>query len=322
MTQGNRNLIVGCDGTWNEPDIYSNGKVVATNVELLGRALVSAGGRQVWHYEQGVGTRPWEALAGGIYGYGLNKRVQGAYRFLGSRFGDKKWQHQQNKIFLFGFSRGAYTVRRLAGLLALCGLPVKSKDYNLAWEIFLNRDLASAKALKHEGRFFDVAVEMIGCWDTVKATNDPEFHDHVLSPNVAAGYHAMAIDEQRSSFPILRWNRDKRVLQMWFAGVHSDVGGGYDNHGLADVPLKWMILRGMNHGLKFSASWVKQNIRARPLGAMHESYKGIWALLGSKARKINKTDWVHHAVRNRVNKKSPPYRPPNLVHQPVRYWPQ
>jgi uncharacterized protein (DUF2235 family) len=321
LTQGHRNLIVGCDGTWNEPDTFSNGKPVPTNVVRMLRALVPAGGRQHWHYEQGVGTRPWEALAGGIYGYGLSKRVQGAYRWLRSRFGDKQWQRHQNRVFLFGFSRGAYTVRRLAGLLAMCGLPLKSRDSNLAWEIFLQGDWQSAAALKREGRFFDVAVEMVGCWDTVKATNDRDFHDHVLSPNVVAGYHAMAIDERRRFFPVLRWNRDKRVLQMWFAGVHSDVGGGYENHGLSDVALKWMILRGLDHGLKFSKAWLKTHVKDRPLAAMHESNKGIWAVFGTRSRIIRKSDWVHQAVRRRLKGERSPYRPANLRHRPVRYWP-
>ena len=86
-------------------------------------------------------------------------------------------------------------------------------------------------------------IEMVGVWDTVKATNDEDYDDNRLAPNVLHGYHAMAIDERRKPFPVLKWRKERRVLEVWFAGVHSDVGGGYEAAGLADVALRWMMGR-------------------------------------------------------------------------------
>lgn len=108
------------------------------------------------------------------------------------------------KLFIVGFSRGAYAARRLSGVIAHSGIPVKASDVDKGWQMYLNRDRKSAKAMKKEGRFFDVKIEMIGVWDTVKATNDPNYDDKLISPNVNAGYHAMAVDEVRKFFPILR----------------------------------------------------------------------------------------------------------------------
>lgn len=313
-----RNLIIGCDGTWNEPEQLDNGEAAPTNVVKFMNALASLNGRQKQHYEQGVGTRAWEALAGGVYGYGLEKRIQGSYRFLRKRFADRSWQRDQNKVFLFGFSRGAYTARRISGLIAHSGLPVRARDTQLGWEMYRERDAKSAKKLKAEGRFFDIPVEMVGVWDTVKATNDADYHDSKLSANVVAGYHAMAIDEGRRMFPILKWRRDARAEQVWFSGVHSDVGGGYASTGLADIALRWMIDRALGHGLQFKAKTVKDTVKPSPRGKLHDSLQGVWVALGTKQRSIPKTDLVHPFVKTRLDKVAS-YRPANLPAQP-KYW--
>jgi uncharacterized protein (DUF2235 family) len=313
-----RNLVVGCDGTWNEPEQRSDGRPAPTNVVKLTRAIASLGGRQVVHYEEGVGAREWESLPGGIYGYGLEKRILGSYRFLRKRFADRAWSREDNRLFLFGFSRGAYTVRRLSGLIAHSGIPVKARDAELGWELYKEGDTRSARKLKREGRFFDVPVEMIGVWDTVKATNDADYHDKKLCPNVGAGYHAIAIDERRKFFPVLKWSRDSRALQVWFAGVHSDVGGGYADAGLADIALRWMIVRAFNHGLQFKGTYVKKHVKPRAGARIHESYTGSWKLLGRRTRRIPKTAWVHASVKKRKNMRRS-YRPGNLPAEPA-YW--
>lgn len=304
-----RNLIVCCDGTWNEPE--SN-----TNVWKFQDALRHTRRQQIF-YEEGVGTRAWEALPGGIYGYGLDKRILAAYRFLRKRFGERDWQPEQNRIHLIGFSRGAYTARRISGLLAHSGLPKKASDVALGWELYQERDTASAAALKREGRFFDVPIQMVGVWDTVKSTNDADYHDAKLAPNVVAGYHAMAIDERRRFFPVLKWNSDPRVLQVWFAGVHSDVGGGYRESRLSDIPLRWMIDRGIQQGLEFLKSKV-QALDPSATGKIHESLEGKWKLLGERKRSIPRSAWIHPAVGKRMEQREG-YRPSNLPEDP-RYW--
>lgn len=308
-----RNLIVGLDGTFNEPNQLDSGKVAPTNVAKL-ISLLKRGQRI--HYEEGVGTGMWEQVRGGIIGYGLDERILGAYRFLCQRFADSDWKRNENKIFLFGFSRGAYTARRISGLISHSGIPFDVDDTELGFELYKGRDLESAAKLKKQRRFFDFPVEMVGVWDTVKATNDADYRDYELSDNVVAGYHAMAIDEKRRVFPVLRWNTDPRVTQIWFAGVHADVGGGYDDVGLSDITLEWMVWRGVDHGLDFSETKFRK-LDPKPDGRRHESYKGIWRVFGEEARTVKTTDPIHESVRKRIEQIAK-YQP-ELPSRPM-YW--
>lgn len=302
-----RNLIIGCDGTWNDTD-----ESALTNVAKILNACASK--NQVTHYEEGVGTAHWEALPGGIYGKGLDRQILGAYRFLRIRFTDTGWAKEDNKVFIFGFSRGSYAARRLAGLIEHCGIPKKASDVELAWQIYLKRDIDSAKALKDKGVLFDIPVEVLGVWDTVKTTTDEDFNDNKLPKCVIAGYHAMAIDEKRKFFPVLKWNKNTRVKQTWFSGVHSDVGGGYSECGLSDITLLWMIDHVYEHGLNFKASEVK---KCKPdySDVLHDSYVGIWKAFGTKARTIAKTAAVHTSTKERILN-VPSYTPSNLPTEP------
>ena len=302
-----RNLIIGCDGTWNDTD-----ESALTNVAKILNACSSKD--QVTHYEEGVGTAHWEALPGGIYGKGLDRQILGPYRFLRRRFADTAWTKQENKVFIFGFSRGAYAACRLAGLISQCGVPLKAGDVELAWQLYLKRDTPSTDALKERGSFFDIPVEMLGVWDTVKTTTDEDFNDLKLPKCVVAGYHAMAIDEKRKFFPVLKWNNEARVNQMWFVGVHSDVGGGYRECGLSDIALQWMIDRAYEHGVKFKASAVRR-LKKDPLGVLHESYDGIWKAFGTRRRPIASSTPVHSSTRERV-KQVADYKPANLPANP------
>lgn len=310
-----RNLVVGCGGTWNEPETREDGSVVGTNVVRFLDALATLGDRQVKHYEQGVGTRAWEALPGGLYGYGLERRIAGIYRFLRNRYADD-WPRDRNRLFMVGFSRGAYTARRVAGLLHHSGLPRDSADVELGMEVYEARDHDRAAELKASGRFFDVEVEFLGAWDTVKATNDPDYADLRLPPNVRAGYHAMAIDERRVFFPVLPWDPDPRVTQAWFAGTHSDVGGGYADDGLSDVTLHWMIYRALSHGLQFDGRRVHQTVQPRPEATLHESLTGIWETFGELLRPIGPDSPVHESVRERRELVAD-YAPRNLPDAPL-----
>ena len=303
----NRNLIIGCDGTWNDTD-----EAALTNVRKLLQACSSK--NQRIHYEEGVGTAYLEALAGGVYGKGLDRQILGAYRFLRKRFADKDWEKDANKVFIFGFSRGAYAARRLAGLITQCGVPAKSRDVDIAWQLYLRRDVKSIKELKSQGRLFDISVEMVGVWDTVKTTTDEDYKDNKLPGCVVKGYHAIAIDEKRKFFPVLKWNAEARVTQTWFPGVHSDVGGGYDESGLSDIALKWMIDRAYEHGAKFKAKAVRK-LNQDPCGKMHDSCSGVWKKFGVRVRAITKTAKVHSVTQERVQKLAD-YNPSNLPETP------
>jgi hypothetical protein len=165
--------------------------------------------------------------------------------------------------------------------------------------------------LKAEGRFFDHPVEVLGVWDTVKTTTDPDFDDHKLPKAVVAGYHAMAIDEKRTFFPLLKWNANPRVRQVWFAGVHSDVGGGYNNSSSSDIALKWMIDSVYDHNLPFKAGAIKK-LNKDANGVLHDSYQGIWVPFGTKVRTIGKNALVHKSVAERMkNGYAPKNLPPN-----------
>ena len=155
---------------------------------------------------------------------------------------------------------------------------------------------------------------MLGVWDTVKTTTDPDFDDNKLPKCVVAGYHAMAIDEKRLFFPILKWNKNTRVTQTWFCGVHSDVGGGYNETGLSDIALEWMIAHAYSHGLRVKSSAMKK-LKKDPVGIMHESCQGIWKPFGARVRSIAKTASVHGSVKKRVQKLAA-YKPVNLPDNP------
>ena len=302
-----RNLVVGCDGTWNDT---SSGAL--TNVAKILNACASK--NQIVQYEEGVGTAHWEALPGGIYGKGLDRQILGAYRFLRRRFSDSNWARDDNRIFIFGFSRGSYAARRLSGLINHSGIPVKPADVELAWQLYLKRDKKSVKTLQKDGRLFEYPIEMLGVWDTVKTTTDEDYDDKKLSPCVVAGYHAMAIDEVRKFFPVLKWNKEARVQQLWFAGVHSDIGGGYRETALSDISLKWMIDCAFKHGLQIKASAVNK-LKENPQGLLHNSYDGIWEAFGKRVRSITQNDLVHKSVSQR-RKKVSDYQPQNLPAHP------
>ena len=309
-----RNLIIFCDGTWNDTENMDGGEYAPTNVLQFYKALAKVGDKQRSYYEDGVGTRPMEALPGGIAGYGLDKRILGAYRWLSKKLGSTNWEPEQNKIFVLGFSRGAYTARRIAGLVDFCGIATDPNDDELALELYKNREKNETKHFKNSGRFLKAPIEMVGVWDTVKTTLDPDFNDNLLGANVVAGYHAMAIDEKRGPFKVLKWKKDPRVLQKWFAGVHCDVGGGYKETGLADCAFMWMVYRAYSHGVMFDADVMTNRPDPKPKGKMHNSFRGIWKALPKKVRTINKGDLIDITVKTRLTLAS--YNPENLPDDP------
>lgn len=313
-----RNLVFCCDGTGNDPSKPTNVKLLKDCIRWKNRPTEEHPA-QIVHYEKGVGTRVGEEITGNAAGAGRERRIQSGYSFLRSQYAVAGVKPHQNRVFLFGFSRGAYIVRRLSGMLDFCGLTRRASDEARAWDIYENQDTKAAAKLKSTGKSFDIDVEMIGVWDTVKATLDPSFQDRELAANVVAGYHAMAIDERRKPFGVLRWKSEEtRVLEAWFAGVHSDVGGGYDRRGLSNIPLHWMIYRANSHGLKFKPAAVRAN-RKQVSAAIHDSYVGGWKVLGSKTRRLNKKDWVHDSVRKKLAAAGG-YQPGNLPAEP-NYWP-
>ncbi|HCE46432.1 MAG TPA: hypothetical protein DET40_23050 [Lentisphaeria bacterium] len=291
-----RKLVVLFDGTWNIPGQTDHGLESPTNVAKFSKALASLNGMQRQQYEEGVGTGFEEYLPGGILGEGITYRLLKAYSFLQERYADKEFNHEDNRVFIFGFSRGAYTARLLSHLIDWSGVPKRSKDCEEGVSRFLERQ--PADDLRRSGGFFDIHVEMVGVWDAVKTALLGDYNDSRLPLTVAAGYHAMAIDEKRAAFPVLRWESDGRVKQMWFAGVHSNVGGGYADSGLSDIALQWMIYQARDHGLKFKTN-VVNTFKPDPLGELRDSYREF-GLPGENRREVLDGDLVHESVQQRI----------------------
>ncbi len=296
-------LVVCCDGTWNtarqgEP----------TNVLRLHQALAPRGPDGVdqrGHYVEGVGTRPHERLVGGVFGFGLSANIQQAYAFLVEHFAPG------DELFLVGFSRGAYTARSLAGLVRNVGVLRREHAGRQDEAYALYRDRAehprgeASTAFRarwsHESR-----IRALGVWDTVGSLGIPlggleslrwlnrrwQFHDTELSSYVDAAFHGVAIDERRGPFVPTLWQDDpraeaegRRVEQVWFAGVHSDVGGGYPDRGLADVALLWMADRLAECGLGLHPDRLSPpEVVPDPLATRHDSLTGKYRWTGRVTR--------------------------------------
>jgi uncharacterized protein (DUF2235 family) len=296
-----RNIVVCCDGTDNEVATDS------TNVLRLFRML-ERDHRQVAYYDGGVGTLVDPAAISVLRKYvsrrldaaiGLRVRenVIAAYRFLARTY------EPGDQIYLFGFSRGAYTVRAVAGLVHFLGLlrPELENLATLAWAVYANEAHIYTVSRRFAGgnrfnRCFGVnpkpEIHFMGVWDTVSSFgwfwNFQTLPHTAVNPSVMHFRHALAMDERRACFPAnLFFPREEQLpncKQVWFAGVHSDVGGGYPEKEatLAKVPLAWMIREAEALGLFISAAARQYLMDSKdkpppdPCGPVHESLAGFW----------------------------------------------
>lgn len=342
-----KRLVICSDGTWNIPDHKDRGQVCPSNVAKVALAVASRdrdGVAQVLFYDKGVGTGTgmWDRFTGGAFGWGLSGHILAAYRFLIAQY------EPGDQLFLFGFSRGAYTVRSLAGLIRNCGLllPSQSNRISAAYELYRRRDDASQPA-GVEAQIFrkmyaqEVRIRFIGVWDTVGALGIPvglpwipvswlpvlnqrwAFHDVKLSSYVDAAYHAVAIDERRAPFKPTLWEQQAHahgqiMEQVWFAGVHENVGGGYQDTGLSDLALLWLMEKAQACGLAIDPAYVAQTIKPNPLGELRTSRDGIYQLFSEWIRPIGRGRTGHEAVHSSAvdrleRSRTPAYRPPNLM---------
>lgn len=345
-----RRLVVCADGTWNTADQVSGGTRTPTNVVKLARALrpvASDGTSQIVFYHDGVGTHPGiERFIGGAFGAGIDRNICDCYRFLIQNFAPG------DEIYLFGFSRGAYTVRSLAGLIRNCGLLLPDHDERIpdAYALYRDRSSASAPAMPQAQAFraafaHEVRIKCIGVWDTVGALGIPLeglnlfrstrylFHDVTLSSWVDNAFQALAIDERRGPFLPCVWEQQpgasQRLEQVWFAGVHSNVGGGYPDAGLADVAFDWLRERAEQCGLEFDAGYLARAIRPAFDGILRDSRTLFYRVFRAHVREIARPRFdssghpidtresVHPSAVQRhdtvVAPPQGPYRPANLL---------
>lgn len=286
-----KRIIICCDGTWNEPDD------IPTNVTKMVRAIspVSPDGiHQVVFYDQGVGTGgKIDKFIGGAFGSGLEKNVLDCYRFLihNYQLGDE--------IYAFGFSRGAYTARAFVGLIHAVGLLEKSTLDKLtqAYKHYRTEPEERQQGLYEDNYRPD--IRMVGVFDTVGALGAPTpllgkftrnwvgFFNTRICAQVKYAYHALALDEKRAPFQPDMWTGtlqdDQYMEQCWFAGAHSDIGGGYAECGLSDIALQWMVGKASALGLVFNQTYLdaqcKPDLNMQP----HDSYSFSYKLLEKMA---------------------------------------
>jgi uncharacterized protein (DUF2235 family) len=371
-----KNIAICADGTGN-----SAVKGRGTNVFKLYEAVDQLGHRltpglkaQVALYHDGVGTESfkWIRLASGATGWGLSRNVKQLYGELARVYAPG------DKLFLFGFSRGAFTVRTLAGLIHACGIldltkyPTNAafnrgiedayREYRQRYNSWLTalfrrtRPLDAAR-LAELRQTFSVAVpeftdptrgkliEFMGVWDTVDAVGLPvraaefvntviynfKFPDHTLNTSVAHACHALALDEERESFAPLLWDEaataePQRIEQVWFAGVHSNVGGGYPRQGMSLVALDWIMAKAeaAPHGLRFvEAERVAYRYHADVGDKMYDSRGGaslFYRWLPRDVRRLCADNGVvpkvHRSVFERIALNTEGYAPGSIPADP------
>ncbi|MDQ2069596.1 DUF2235 domain-containing protein [Natronospira bacteriovora] len=328
-----KRIVVCCDGTWNRPeeDVETD---VPSNVLRMARAIQprdEAGDDQQVFYDWGVGSY-YARVSGGATGRGIHKNIMDAYRYIVQNYSPGA------RIYLFGFSRGAYTVRSLCGLINNCGI-LKRPDAPLIEAAFRHYKKTSPKfspggeaSLEFRSRHSHESREIhfVGVWDTVGALGVPfsvlglfdrtdEFYDTKLGSNVRVARHALAIDETREDFEPTLWEprQGLDLRQVWFAGVHADVGGGYAPDGkgrlASDYPLQWMMDEAGQAGLQLEPH-LSDSLRPSVDAPLHRSRRHIYRLRRRYQRPIQmegKPLMIHRSVRERWEADSD-YRPPKL----------
>jgi hypothetical protein len=367
-----KTIVFCADGTWNGPDEKSDGNSPdgeaacqpgLTNVckcfawldgviqpgDTWGglemeKILTDASGEQVQiaKYIHGVGNSKQlpDKVAGGALGVGVVARIARGYTYISRNFiaGDK--------IIIIGFSRGAYTARALAGLIAEQGLlrpELASADDNTRYDtaaaawfrwrhgqdttlqriadgltefMRLHNAFPNAKKLDDNSFVAPVDISAVAVWDTVGDLGIPFYHMGVpidlfqfcntkLGPRIGLGIHAVSVDEERKPFEPTLWDADNpRVMQAIFPGGHCDVGGGYEDHGLSDGPLLWVVnrLKEPDTGVKFKKD-PPVPVAPNPLGPRHRAWveDPAWRFVGKARREFPNGIFVDRSVRDRMS---------------------
>jgi len=320
-----KNIIICLDGTWNKPDEKPHEENEETNVRNLWEILEKdEPEEQVVYYDTGVGSHWYDRIRGGVSGRGLSKNIREAYYEVCKNY------NEGDRVSIFGFSRGAYTARSLSGFIYSCGLINKENlsDDTIAeaFNVYKKADKPTRQAYKDKN--IKCEIEIIGVWDTVGALGIPisffkkftnrflQFHDTKINKEIKHAYHALSIDEQRETFRPTLWNvhsgnSHQTIEQVWFAGVHSDVGGGYKEREHSDITFKWMVNKIKDKLILDDSSYpyhqdVSYNI--------HDSYKFYY---GGKERRVASatevnTPSVHISVLEKL-KRINNYKPLALV---------
>ncbi len=245
-----------------------------TNAGLTYRLMTEADGPVSVHYEEGLQWTSFRTLVNVLTGKGINDQIRRAYGYLSSRY------RPSDRVFMLGFSRGAYAVRSLAGLIDRIGLikPEHATSRRLRAAYRHYKGAPDSDAARNFARLFcydHVDIEMLGVWDTVKSLgiNAPvlwrlsvashSFHNHALGNSIKNGFHALAYNETRVAYSPIMWedrpDLNGKVEQVWFRGAHADVGGHIGalraSRPLSNIPLVWMLERAEGCGLPLPQDW-------------------------------------------------------------------
>jgi uncharacterized protein (DUF2235 family) len=360
-----KRLVICMDGTWDqvtEPETVTNVVRIAEAVRPCGANRTS----QIVYYNSGVGTGDLvDRALGGLFGRGVKGNVKRAYAFLSLNY------EPGDEIYLFGFSRGAYSVRALGGLVTSTGILKKEffDRFEVAWQHYRTPPAERARAQKpHPDTIHaEAGIKCIGVWDTVGSYGIPAgfgfsglaryvtswqrgFHDTHVSDRVDVALQALAIDERRRPFSPTFWTSPAgqappasiTLEQVWFCGVHANVGGGYADSRLANTALVWMIARVTAlTPLEFDVDYVRRTIAASPFGTLYRSERfwlvsRLWPFVrpifatqaqwdrdawwnGWRNGELPVNERIHWSVLERYGKTAPReagaqslYRPPNL----------
>jgi len=332
VRQQHKRIVICADGTWNSTKATAAvGSSATTNVWLtyqLVKPKATDGTPQLAYYHPGVGTGGFvDRVWGGLSGYGLDRNIKDCYRFLVDNY------HRGDYVYLFGFSRGAYTVRSLAGFVRNCGIIDNEKlkegetidsAIDEAFMLYRKRGDESAPSAQESVDFRvghshpDFRITCIGVWDTVGSLGIPVgllgrltshmrygFHDVTLSSWVDCAFHAVAVDERRRPFVPTLWlqqpdarEHGQRVEQRWFTGVHSDVGGGYPwkERGLATLTLHWMVDR-VSTTCKLELDPAVLDTAPPSESALHDSLS-LWYRAWKPANRTIDGGLGHHGTRD------------------------
>ncbi len=329
----NKKIVICADGTWNRPEENPK-KEFPTNVLKLARAISPIANdkkpQQVF-YDWGIGSYS-DKVVGGITGKGLHKNIMDDYRYIVQNYSEG------DELYLFGFSRGAYTIRCLCGLINNCGI-LKRSNANLiqkAFDLYKKSGKKFApdgeESIEFRKKFAHKSkeVKFVGVWDTVGAMGIPisflglfndkdEFYDTKIGSNVRIARHALAIDEHRSDFEPTIWEKKENMdlKQVWFCGAHSNIGGSYapdkDGSSLSDNALEWMIKEAQKAGLSIEKH-LKSAIKANPLAKLHNSKRSFYRVKKTYFRPIEHEKdivLIHRSVKQRWDSDKK-YRPKNL----------
>ncbi|MCJ7872594.1 DUF2235 domain-containing protein [Phaeobacter sp. J2-8] len=267
--RGQRTHVILLDGTMSS---LRDGQ--ETNIGLIYKLLCDAPGDLSLYYEPGVQFPDWRAAYAVMTGKGINRQIRRAYGYLASRY------RPGDRIFLIGYSRGAYAVRSLAGLIDRVGLVTArhslERNVSQAWRHYETApESDTARAFRAAYCHDTAPIEMVGVFDTVKALglrfpvfwrmsgDRHAFHNHHLGATVRHGFHALAYDERRAAYAPVLWTVPEGwtggVEQIWFRGSHGDIGGqlgGFEAaRPLSNIPLVWMLGKAEGCGLMLPDGW-------------------------------------------------------------------